>query len=383
MKEEGRRNTCSDHKVQKKKDAYIALWHFPPILLKEFGSSIPRTIPIQKAKDLQLYSSGGGLFYSKADVIEDDTGNQHVLLVPAFVDTASIRTDLLQVPEARDSHYALMDANASISPVKKRSTPAAVLAGDNNSSSGDTNPPAPKRRKKVNTQQMDETELRDFIESLQYSHDEEIAGKDAELEKRTEDLHALQKAVRAQKEIDKVSDNELRELLTQKNGEIVELESLKKSGMNRFSMSNPEYFKENKRACQEFYNFKDFRFLRRFIETVIGVEYIPPAKLTSVGGKNGCNALSSFEQILLTLFFCQAHFNFNTIGTVFGVKSRETVRKHIDRWMPVLGEVGDMLSSFLHYLDDNALQTLEPEWYIKLDLRKVAGVIDGKDFLYM
>ena len=50
MKEEGRRNTCSDHKVQKKKDAYIALWHFPPILLKEFGSSIPRTIPIQKEK---------------------------------------------------------------------------------------------------------------------------------------------------------------------------------------------------------------------------------------------------------------------------------------------------------------------------------------------
>ena len=173
-----RRSTRSIHKVQKKKDAYIALWHFPPILLKEFGSSIPRTIPIQKAKDLQLYSSGGGLFYSKADVIEDDTGNQHVLLVPAFVDTASIRTDLLQVPEARDSHYALMDANASISPVKKRSTPAAVFAGDNNStSSGDTNPPAPKRRKKVNTQQMDETELRDFIESLQYSHDEEIAGK--------------------------------------------------------------------------------------------------------------------------------------------------------------------------------------------------------------
>ena len=47
-------------------------------------------------------------------------------------------------------------------------------------------------------QQMDETELRDFFESLQYSHDEEIAGKDAELEKRTEDLHALQKAGHAQ-----------------------------------------------------------------------------------------------------------------------------------------------------------------------------------------
>lgn len=382
--DESRRNTRAANKVQKKKDAYIALWHFPPILLKEFQSSIPRTIPIQKAKDLQLYSSGGGLLYSRGDYIKDDAGNKHVLIVPAFVDITSIRTDLLQVPAARDSHYALKDANASLSPTKKRNTPAAVLSGDNNSHGsrgGDTNPPASKRRKKVNTQQMDEIELRDFIESLQNSHDEDIAGKDAELKKKTEDLQALQKAVRAQKEIDKVSDNELRELLTQKNGEIVELESLKKSGMNRFSMSNPEYFKENKRACQEFYNFKDFRFLRRYIELVIGVEYIPPTKLTSVGGKNGCNALSSFEQILLTLFFCQAHFNFDTIGTVFGVKSRETVRKHIDRWMPVLGEVGDMLSSFLHYLDDDALETLEPEWYIKLDLRKIAGVIDGKDFL--
>ena len=72
------------------------------------------------------------------------------------------------------------------------------------------------------------------------------------------------------------------------------------------------------------------------IPRMIPIQKAKDAKLTFVGGKNGCNALSSFEQILLTLFFCQAHFNFNTIGTVFGVKSRETVRKHIDRWMPVL-----------------------------------------------
>ena len=154
--DESRRNTRAANKVQKKKDAYIALWHFPPILLKEFQSSIPRTIPIQKAKDLQLYSSGGGLLYSRGDYIKDDAGNKHVLIVPAFVDITSIRTDLLQVPAAsRDSQYTLKDANASISSTNKRNTPAAVLSGGNTSSGGnttsgggDTTNPPPKRRVK-------------------------------------------------------------------------------------------------------------------------------------------------------------------------------------------------------------------------------------------
>jgi hypothetical protein len=378
------RATRSATKVQKKKDAYIALWHFPPILFKQYGPSIPRKIPIKEATDLGLYipGGGGGSFYSKGDLIEDDTGNQHVLLVPAYVDIRAIRTELQQVPAARDSYYALDTARKSISPSKKRnSTSTAVASSDINTKSGDTDPPPPNKRKKGNTLQMDETELRAFIDSLHDSHEKEIANKDAALRKKTDDLNALQKAVRAQKEIDKVSDIELQQLLSDKNGEIVELESLKKSGMNRFSMSNPEYFEENKRACQDYYNFKDFRFLKRFIEKIIGVKYIPPVKLTSIGGTNSCNTLSAFEQILLTLFFTQAHFNYDTIGSVFGVKSRETVRKYIDRWMPVLGEVGDMLSSFTHYLDDSALETLEPESYIKLDLKKIAGVIDGKDFL--
>jgi len=40
-----------------------------------------------------------------------------------------------------------------------------------------------------------------------------------------------------------------------------------------------------------------------------------------------------------------------------------------------------MLSSFTDFLDADALDKLEPEWYIKLNLHKIVALVDGKDFL--
>ena len=81
------------------------------------------------------------------------------------------------------------------------------------------------------------------------------------------------------------------------------------------------------------------------------------------------------------MFFTNTTHNYDTIGSIFGVANRKTVGQYIDRWMPVLGELGDMLSSFIDILDVEAYAELEPQSYKDLALRKIAAVIDGKDFL--
>jgi hypothetical protein len=61
------------------------------------------------------------------------------------------------------------------------------------------------------------------------------------------------------------------------------------------------------------------------------------------------------------MLYTNTHHNYDTIGSVFGVECRQTVGTYIDRWMPVLGELGDMLSSFVDLLDPEAYDFLEPK----------------------
>jgi hypothetical protein len=83
----------------------------------------------------------------------------------------------------------------------------------------------------------------------------------------------------------------------------------------------------------------------------------------------------------LTLLYFQLSLTFETIGIFFGIRSRKTVRQYIDRWAPKLGEVGKILSDFQGLIDEEVLSNLEPEWYRKMGLSKIAAVVDGKDFL--
>lgn len=174
--------------------------------------------------------------------------------------------------------------------------------------------------------------------------------------------------------------------LLKKKDEFIEvlegkISDLKVTGCTRFSMSSAAYFKANKRACKELYGFKDFEFLTGFIVKVLGVPCELPKTLKATGGKNAENSLSDFEKVLLTMFFCQTNMNYDMIGAMFGLHSRKTVGEIIDKWMPILGEAGDQLSTFTHYLDDEALDELLPKWYRELELNDVCAVIDGKDFM--
>ena len=81
------------------------------------------------------------------------------------------------------------------------------------------------------------------------------------------------------------------------------------------------------------------------------------------------------------MFFYKTTFNYDTVGSIFGIASHETVGKYFDKWPPILGEAGNMLSTFALYLDEDALLEVELELYIKLNLRKISAVINRKDFL--
>jgi hypothetical protein len=443
--------TRQSTKKQITKEAYVAHWHFPPQILKEYGKNIPKQIPLEKAVQLEVYHQSGGSFYSNTELFVDSSKQKNVVLIPNYVDQSAIATDMEEAAVLRDADAALYKAQQAASPVKKRAaslvSPTAAASSNNAkrqkqlSSASLVSPTAAvpsnnARRQKQHCssaslvsptaaassnnakpsfiasdiKRMKKADLQDFVISLQESYEKTTAQLEKELdttEKTTaqlrkeldtsqmkledttsdlqnnsKELSDLQKAVRAQNDLYKINDPDLREELLQRNEITVrELADLKVSGMNRYSMSHPEHFNLNPEACREYYGFRDFQFLKRFIEKVIGVPYDPPSKLKSIGGHNSENALSEFEQVLIAMFYCNSSFNYYTIGSVFGLKSRVTVRKYIDRWMPVLGEAGDMLSTFTHYLDTDALKWLEPEWYIKLNLRDISAVIDGKDFM--
>lgn len=98
------------------------------------------------------------------------------------------------------------------------------------------------------------------------------------------------------------------------------------------------------------------------------------------GGKDGAVRMTEYEEVLLTLFYTNTKYNYSAVGSIFGVASCNTVTSYIDRWLPLLGEIGDMLSIFTEYLVKNVLHQLMPYWCKEMDLTEVATLVDGKDF---
>ena len=89
---------------------------------------------------------------------------------------------------------------------------------------------------------------------------------------------------------------------------------------------------------------------------------------------------TDFEQCLLTLCWMENDYDQEILANYFGISNRTTVSRIIATWSPIWGEVGED-SSVLPFIDEEFLVETEPESYIKLDLRKVGAIIDGKDWL--
>ena len=92
------------------------------------------------------------------------------------------------------------------------------------------------------------------------------------------------------------------------------------------------------------------------------------------------NPLSDFEQILLTYLWMNVTWNNDIVGLMFGIRCRRTVETYVHRWLPLIGERGDMMSDFLAFFDREAYDKLNPQSYIDLELEQICSVLDGKDY---
>ena len=138
------------------------------------------------------------------------------------------------------------------------------------------------------------------------------------------------------------------------------LELFEKSGagLNRISITSRDFLskKECRRLCNELYGFNDFDFLLCLIEAFFDISYEKPTQVV-VDTKH---PLSKVEQVLLTLLWCNKRWNDDIVGLLFGIKCRQTVEMYVNKWLPLLGERGDMMSDFLPHFDEGSFDELEP-----------------------
>ena len=361
--------TRSNVNEQLKKDSYFALHHYHPLLLKIYGKDLAkaknRFKDPQELKRLGLYDARGGSFYSKADLVKDRKGNDVVAIVPNYVSFEKVRTDLLDAQSSKKLAITINEArNEEI--VRKR---ARECRGTISTSSLQNGRPPKRHLFDADVDLMNFDEVKSFVKKIQKESKSHYQDHQSALKENISFNQRLNN-------VEQINRHQHQKLKDENRSLSDRIEEFNTAGLTRLSMSNPKYFAKNKRACKDLYGFFDFDFLTHLIQDLLEVEY-KVATTTTIKTNLG---LTQFEQVLLTMLYTNTHHNYDTIGSVFGVECRQTVGTYIDKWMPVLGELGDMLSSFVDLLDPKAYDFLEPKSYKELNLRKVAAVIDGKAF---
>ena len=414
--------------VRTKKDVYVAYWHYDKEVLQHFDkgfSFVPNKLDVTSAKDSGLYGQVGGFSYSQADNYKDPSGKTKevtIALVPTFYNVANAKSDLELARKEQISHDKVERAkeqvsissdtriarNSSTSRNRTESIPAVTQCSSSDSNemnvSGKrgkrrSNNASEKRAKVVkettltmipNNQflRLNEDEQRSYLNKLREDIRSFKEWKKAELAEMLDTKNCLARALNASESINESNLKELQKMKLSKENQLElkhHLEILERdAGLNRLSLTarNGNICKDRK-LCEQIYGFADFDFLLDFIYAAFDLEYVKPTNLTlSRGGakNNKDRSLSEVEQILLTLVFTNTRWSYGIIGLMFGV-GKSAVAKYITKWMPMLGERGDMMSHLLIFLDSAAYDALEPESYKEVGLRKVAALVDGKDFL--
>ena len=371
-----------------KKVSRICLAHFHPKLIEKYGSRIPKAIAESEAQLLGLYNKNGGSFYSKADTILDENGKRLVLLLPIYPlkealsdaknsqDIYKMRTEIKRVTTRRTTTTSSLRKNPTDPPSIQEST-TTPSSSSSSSSSGE------KKRKRA---EPSVEELKAEVERLSRRNkklEEELLKEKNNYSDLLRRFSFIEKCMRHQKEqIDEQADKTVQLKLEEKlNEEMVsqlKLFEASGAGLNRISITSRDYLarKECRRLCNQLYGFTDFEYLICLIEAFFDIEYIKPTKLEV----DTRNPLSKVEQVLLTLVWCNTRWNDDVIGLLFGIKCRQTVEVYVNKWLPLLGERGDMMSDFLHLLDPESIDKLEPASYQELGLKNIAAVLDGKDY---
>ena len=401
----------------------ICLWHYHPKIIEYFHkqncSTIPRTVSVSLMRDLGLYGQGAGAFCTVADTITvgketlalvlpvyhlsqakkdslssiEDWNNEQVLKKAIMQSSegigssirrkrsASGNTSGIASSQKRPRNGADNDFLASSTSSEPASQSAREVTPSTNKNLGDGGAPRyladfkkeNEALKRENKKQMvkieklskENLDLKGRLAQIQSVHDSVLTALNNRSAIENRSISSGERDTR-------VANN-----LAQLSHDLSAFES-KGAGLNRISLTSIEYLarKECRRLCNSLYGFEDFEFLVGMIEAMFDIKYEKPTRLSIERGK----ALSDVEQVLLTLAWCNTQWNDDIIGLMFGVCSRQTVEVYVNKWLPMLGERGDMMSEFLEFLDEDAINALEPESYKILGLKKIALVIDGKDY---
>jgi hypothetical protein len=399
------------------KSAYIAQWHFPKRLfeLKADGSSrlingttLPKTMKIGEAESLGLYFRLGGSTYSGADsVISSHTDKEDsIFLLPTVTDESKIRADLEKAEKLKEASDAI-----AVTLHSRQNRQSSSKRPSDGASQGCVNDVSPGKRVRIQSKEpsfmpinewnkLRMKEKRLHIINLQKTISKAFREKQIFIERENDKMakineleskiEVLETAIRQQNQLHmqnqeaSIQVNQISEsLLSNEQLLQCQLEVLQSHGLNRISIARKKIYKENKKLCNSLFGCNDFEFLIDFIEAMFDIKYVEPIDASvKRGGKNAeGRGLSEVEQVLLTILWTNTFWNYDVIGMIFGVKSNRLVGEYVKYWMPRLGEVGDMMSSLLPYVDSDVLKALEPESYENMELHNVvAALVDGKDF---
>jgi hypothetical protein len=116
-------NEQSNKKSARKKDVYIALWHYDKQVLQRLDAdetSVPTSVPAEYAKEAGIYQIKPGKLYTKADICPNilenrrNTGGQELLaLVPTYFNIEDGLKDAEAAKVAKDCMAALDKASLS------------------------------------------------------------------------------------------------------------------------------------------------------------------------------------------------------------------------------------------------------------------------------
>ena len=90
--------------------------------------------------------------------------------------------------------------------------------------------------------------------------------------------------------------------------------------------------------------------------------------------------LTEFEQLLVCFTWMMLGANYDSLGIMFGGVTRNYIVTIIHRWIDVIGERGDMMSSLLPFLTEDSFEAIKAYTYDELNLDRIGGIADGKDF---
>ena len=344
-----------------KKHAQVALWHFDKRILRSescfcVGNSgaakIKWFLSEQNAKDLGLYnhSSSQDILYTNADKCKypSSKGEEVIALVPTMYNMSVIKQDLDDAYQGKQEE----DLKEQAKRVYERKLKERKLKSDQ----VNVTPSPSNKRQKPNASfpvAKDYKDIESYFKAVEKIIEELTREKEAVitiLEETNLKLNASLAKTMMEHELCQEKNKEYKakidELQNPVTNQVIALSQLG-SGLNRISLVTGSIFETKPDLCNELFGFPEYDFMIEFLEAAFELKYQEPSSVTLTKGGNGDAGLSELEQVMVALLYMNTTHSLDVIGQIFGIQSKNTVSKYLNKWIPELGELGDMLSSFL------------------------------------